>query len=1718
MGKKLFLFCLIGLFCWTMAWAGGNKENESRTADEPAGFTDSIDISGKKAGKYNFYLEAKDKAGNSKIAGPDNIFIDPESDLPKATIINPMMNMRVQGNLNIVGIAVDDDGVGQVQLKITRGKDGKGEEVETVRANGSEYWSYFLDTTDPEKWPDGVYTITAWAIDKKGLSGISEDFKAKARKQHQIVWHLDRKKPEVLVTSHEIGALVSGKIKLKGTVNDGNGIESFAYSIDEGEKYIPAKFSADRRSGQNTWEISLNTGIFENKEKVIWFQSKDRQGTLGTAAHLLFVNNKGPEVKIVYPQPDTVVNGIFNIAGYSTHPVGLKSVSWKAGKDGGEFNMLKGNPWWSAAVDLRNVKTNAIEIEIRAEDVSGNVTVAKQKYKVDQAADLPVVTLLAPEAAAVLGEDGELVVKGSVSDDDGVASIFYSIDSAEAVEIATSGAFQFIVPAIPEGTHLFEIWAKDTTGVTGNKVQVKGITVPAKLPKPRIISFTSNGKPPAISEFYTGMTVTPVSKIKTTMEVSVEAKSLSMLSVSFNDMPPVSIKAAAGKDGMFKTSVALPDNFPEGFVKIELKAADKDREAVYNEYIFVAPTVIPFVPAKGQTMDDAPVLPPVVFSKPFEWIRPNMIGSRIKLNSADEELLGFGGEPLRNAQISGEGSENITVQVDEYGRVILKARREGSFGPFTLNMTGRNGRSYTSGQFSILADFNGPSIALKKTPQGKWLVNTIPEVNFSVSSVNKINAVAYSLDMGVTWINFLTAAEINALETPVNLDITRDINMAAAEDGSVNVLIRAVNEAEKSKTVNFTVMKDTKGPQAELIMPIADAEVNGTISVGFSIKEAGKLKSVKYLRSAFYTDTENQSDTAASETPASSDNAKGEREVTVEIDKNVFISSDWKNDYSVMFLEVLMDSIEMPLDERMAFIFEDDAGNTSRVSSWPFKITREKDIPEAHIILPLDNEVITTDFIVSGVMFDDDGIKQIYWKMDDGAEQVIVAENGFSIPVSISSLTDNNHTVTVVAEDIYGVKGQPVTRSFRVSLSEPAASVTYPLFDTILRDVIEFNGIASDKNEIEEIKISLDNGITYNLAHKVAPASKTAEIKVEEVGAPAAADTAPVPETEKANDNEIKWTYKFNTKILEDGPHVVFVRVTDKYGIPATYSSMINIDNTPPEVIINSPGDGSVSTGKVKIMGQTMDPNLKDIVIELRSLEGKEIIEDIKTRKLDPQTVVNEALDFKDQPDGLYNIEIVATDNAGNITRISRNVALARESLRNYIEILYPLDNENVQGTFNLYGYAGGTDKAQTVTLSVNNSDVSVVEVDDSGYFRFPLDSSLIRSGNNIILVHSKFGGNETTRSRDQKLVYKADGPWVTIDSINIGAFAFERPYLSGRSGYEITEEESHLLSSRDAERSKKNEIRDKTPEYTEISFDNGKTFIKAGGSIAKNVDYRYRLETGEMTEGMHYILVRTKMKNGESAVTRMIVKVDKTSPEIRLISPQAGGRYNEEISYSASATDDVELVSLTYHLRKGDKAAYEVPGFLQGLYIEGVIPPFIRQITNDAPVIPFGGGVTFFDVGMGLSFFGDNVKLQAQYGMMTQDLYEALGGVGQVRYGGHVLGFKLLAGIYTLPFGSIFGPDWEWLSASLTLGANFSLFDMALEGYTQSGNRTWMSALLAQIEFPKVTIPKRKFLRTFSMFTEGQLWFVPTDVNAEELGISTVIPHIVLGLRLYVF
>ena len=106
-----------------------------------------------------------------------------------------------------------------------------------------------------------------------------------------------------------------------------------------------------------------------------------------------------------------------------------------------------------------------------------------------------------------------------------------------------------------------------------------------------------------------------------------------------------------------------------------------------------------------------------------------------------------------------------------------------------------------------------------------------------------------------------------------------------------------------------------------------------------------------------------------------------------------------------------------------------------------------------------------------------------------------------------------------------------------------------------------------------------------------------------------------------------------------------------------------------------------------------------------------------------------------------------------------------------------------------------------------------------------------------------------------------------------------------------------------------------------------------------------------------------------------------------------------------------------------------------------------------------------------------------------------------------------MLANIAYIPFRSFLGPDWDWLSMGFALGANFSLFTD-----TASGKAQMLSALLAQMEFPRCTFRKAKCFRTVSLYSEFQLWFIPSDVQSNSMDIKNMIFQFSEGIRVNIF
>ncbi len=1711
--RKIVFCAFLGFCAFTPVFPGGSKDTVDTNARTLESWQETVDIKNRKPGKYNILVTAEDLAGNQAFGGPFNMYIDPNSDLPVTRVTNPLMDMRVPGNLNIVGTCIDDDAVAYVELIFDNS-------VLPVRADGTTFWSYYLDTTGLS---EGPHTITVTGVDINGVQG----------KPHTLTWHLDRNRPETAVTNPGMGTLVSGKFTLSGTVADGNGIKKLYYSLDAGKTFVELPLKREKSDPFWTFSFVIDSLGLKDGPSVCWFKAVDGQGSEGFNTFLYFVDNTKPDVGFITPRPDESVNGVFSASGYARDVLGIASLSWKMGAQSGTFELIKGNPYWVKEFDISGETGKTVELEIFATDVAGNLTRAVQKIAVDQSRDVPSISVTSPAAGALVS--GPLDLAGFAIDDDGIAAVWYSLDKQEPVKLESGGAFGARLGNLPAGAHSIEAWPVDRNGKRGGSATVSftvagpppaiyfepvqdpasevnpeaGAVLTAKISSPaglqsafwslpgqadrnagvkegakeatisvkvapdsaygllsldvratdihgretratlpfyvtnlaiprdappassdatldvsREVVIPETGKTPASTgtarvriervepagaQFENGMVLTLAGpgrpkdeQVPARILVSVSSPiPVSQVTWRLNGGESARASVQKAEDGALTALIPLSPSLPAVWTTLSVEATLKDGTVIPASGVFC---VVRPAPANGVFDDES-----------FAWGGPARDSSgRIELFDGVAAAGLYNGKPDRRAVSVAlpRGTKGLSAELSG-NLVLLRGVADGEYADISLTITDDAGGTYRTPPATFVVDSAPPVLTVDASARPYWVQNSIP-LAIGASDERGIASVEYSLDGGSSW------KPVTGGKAGMAVDVS------GLPDGKIEFLARATDRSGRVTSDWRVFFKDTVPPLVEVAVPPAGSTVNGETLIAFRHQDAGVLASAEYR-------------------------APGDRSAK---DKTAYVPVGLSS-----LTNTMVGTRERPISDKMEFRFTDEAGNSTSVSSWPFAVDAKADLPVVEIHLPAENEVIRKDFVVSGVVYDDDAPAKVWYKIDKGAFIELPIEHSYSIPIALKSLTDNEHTITLYAEDIHGVRGEEVVRTIRVSLEEPKAAVRTPSFETTNRGLVDMTGVASDKNGIARVEISLDNGNTFNLA-----------------------------------EGTEAWSYRFDTRVIQDGTHVVFVRVYDKYETAGLYSSLVNIDNTAPSIRLELPLDGSRTGETLFISGQTMDNiNLQAVRARISNIEAKQpaIPASFSDMQFENELIISRGLDITALPEGFYNIEIRGYDRAGNVTRVSRNFEVYRGKDRNRVELLYPMNGERVQGAFNIYGKVVSEDPIKSLVLFVDGVEVTTGEVTPSGYYRFSVVPGMLSAGNHKITVRARASETRMIESESRVVLYRPDGAWVTIDNLVMGDFAIERPWLRGNAGYSYSAEEAAAMKDKETPKETKRALEARRLARVDISFDNGKSFV--GTELDEG--WKYRLETGDMREGYHFMIVRATMRDGTVAVTRTIVQVDKTAPSVRIISPGEGGQYNDTLTFSGLSSDDVKLDSVKLSLRPGDKSSYAIPAFIQGLYFD----------------VHFWGA-TLFDVGVGLTFFDDNVKLQLQYGQFTQAQREMFTS-NRMRYGGNVFGVKLLANIAYIPMDYFMGPDFSWLSATVALGANFSMFTE-----TQSGQPQILPAALVQIEFPRVTLAKRKVFRTFSFYTEAQFWFITTDVDSSEVSIESILPHITGGIRLNVF
>jgi hypothetical protein len=433
--------------------------------------------------------------------------------------------------------------------------------------------------------------------------------------------------------------------------------------------------------------------------------------------------------------------------------------------------------------------------------------------------------------------------------------------------------------------------------------------------------------------------------------------------------------------------------------------------------------------------------------------------------------------------------------------------------------------------------------------------------------------------------------------------------------------------------------------------------------------------------------------------------------------------------------------------------------------------------------------------------------------------------------------------------------------------------------------------------------------------------------------------------------------------------------------------------------------------------------------------------------------IITQALDVSSLDEGVYNFRIRVTDKADNQALATRTVTLTKKKKQDTLDLMFPLKGETVSGEFTVQGAARSEHKVESAEVFIDGKSVGSCPVNLDGFFSLPIKSEDLSDGTHDVSARFTAESGDVVTSVPITILYKQNGPWISIDTFHYGEYLPSRPYLKGKAGWR-----DDTLSEMDKKTQAKLQAQ-RVVQSVDISMDNGKTFLPASGAAS----WKFRLETQDYREGDLFIIMRATYANGDKAYAKTIFNLDKTPPTIKLLAPVENERLNQNVTVIGTASDETDMGEVKVLLRKGDKAGYSVPSFIQGLFF-------------DAHFF----GATAYEVGAGLTFFDDNVKLMGSYGWAEPGK----------RYGGNIYGVKLLANIYYLPFSYLLGPDWDFLQANFAVGAGFSYFTD-----TGSGNPQTLGMVIAQLEFPKITMPILPVFRKLSFYTEGRVWFVTSDI-----------------------
>lgn len=1568
-------------------------------------WTHEVDSATLEPGEYNLLVRATDNAGNQSLSDPRDVQLDPVSDTPTVSISTPEPNQVVGERLLILGTGDDDDAVEQVRVQLN--------DRPVRTATGTDYWSHSVDLSGLE---DGAHVLRAVAVDSGGTE--SEPV--------EVPFVLDTGGPGITVAEPAIGATVGGRVTVAGTVQDPNGMVEVRIRVEAGDGVAdgavdppetgqadaqqaesePTALFADaqrirRQRREDNFSFRVDTREMPDGPLIVWITAEDVNGNITEQPLLLLADNQAPTVRIdqvdengAFP-PDVGFPGDVVISGRIDDTSGITTFTYQLrGGEAQEIERTAGDPYFALPLSFRDAGDQA-RVDFRVVDNAGNETTRRIDIPLTPEEDLPVLEVL-PTA-------GPRAIAGWASDDDGVAAVEYRIDGAdEWQEIETAGAFALQLDTdaagdpLPPGVTTVGLRAVDINGLTGPEIEVQR-TIPPSVPLlglPQLEIEQGDGQ--TGGDLLHGVVLTgPVAAaVRGTVDPGPRPGEVDRIRyrIDGGDWDTAGLSPVEGEGRLLEYRFELDDGEAGGSHTIEVEVDTAAAPGIESQptvadrfstwyYRF---DIVPEEPDPEATYVTEVPDPPELRLEDGRLDEPVGSGDALRFRNDRPLVASVPGVELVSAALDPPipGTDVTVVEGAAVVTPVASFAGEGA----RLVVAAADGTEWTSDPIDLSFDDTAPTLSVT-APSSGGFVSRLPAALVDATDDDEVAAVTVSIDGADP--RPLAPAEDGSYGGPLPAEIA---------EGPVVLEFAARDRwGNETRTVSAVVI-DSTAPEVELVSPLDEDPVNGSLRVAIAVNDSSPVRSISWQPDG--------EDGAVAVEPAAL------IEVPIELQGRD------------------------PDAPPPTVVVTDRAGNRSSTPV-DLNIDPGSDRPVVALQLPVDESVHREDFVVSGTVFDDDGPAEVWYRIDDGEPQSLGATTSFSFSVAIAEVGDNEHTIEVFARDTGGVESESVRRRVRISLDPPTGGIVSPTIDRRTRGAVSLRGTASDPNGIESVAVSIDNGISFS-------------------------EAAPTPGAEGEAASWEEWSFDLDTAVLVDGLHAVQYRITDDLGTEALFSHLLTVDNTPPSLVVTAPENRAILGPELSLQGRVLDTvDLDGVSYRITPLDGAGDpgagSAEWTAVDLLPGGVLRATVPAP-QTAGGWNVAVRATDAAGNVREVARNVRTTAEltdvpSLR----VLSPLDGERRAGRLVVSGIVPRFGRYDTVLVSVDGAEPEELRPDLSGRFWLQLERTAGSFGVRSIEIRavSAIGAPDLVQTR--QVEQTEFGPWIRVESHQNGELVGSRPTIAGLAGYFFPAVEGVEPGSRAFRR----ETAPFAIDRVEVSLDNGKTFDEARGTE----EWEYRIPTEDLRDGALPVLVRATAADGETAVRRTVLRLDTRPPDIAVDQPRDGFRFNDPIFVSGTAGDENGLERVELVVREGSKNRYEVPEFIQGLYLD------IHAL-----------GATQWDFGAGLTFFDDNVKLQAQVGQAPSG-----------RFSGTVLGGKLLANVASLPLSFVLGPDWDFLSGALAVGANFSYFSMEDDPRTDSG--LVLGGIVGQLEFP-IIHRNARFLNAFSLYTELQFWFISSDVQ----------------------